>query len=153
MVFAKHDRQFIVDAGGMAAYCIRPEARKVMAKRAGMIHATLDFNRPYRDIIHQRGWWVMEEWLHFVETWGNVILQPYKDTKGKMVEILHDGDVRIAWKALRCVVAHFMRADAANDDMEACNAAAEAIAAYSKHVQTVFGLRACTYNLHMIVCR
>ena len=140
-------------AGSMASYCIKTEARQVMARRADMLHATVDFNRPYRDIVNKRGWWVMEEWLHFTETWSNVILQPYKDSKGKTVHILHDDELRAAWKALRHVVSHLMRADDEHVSAQACTAVAEALATYSKHVESVFGLRACTYNLHMIVCR
>ena len=124
-----------------------------MTSHAGLLHATMDFSCPYQDIVRSRGWWVMEEWLHWVETWSLVILQPYKTDKGAVVETVHDEDVRMAWKALKHMIMHFMRADPAHATQEACATVADAVTLYSKHVKAVFGLRACTYNLHMIVCR
>ncbi len=51
-------------AGSMADYCIKKEARNVMIARAAMIHSTIDFGRPYSDVVQKRGCWVMEELLH-----------------------------------------------------------------------------------------
>ena len=55
-------------------------AKKVMRQRAADIVPTLDFNRPYRDVLQSRGEWVMEEYLHFIETWAVHILAPYKSS-------------------------------------------------------------------------
>ena len=83
---------------------------------------------------------------------SNVILQPYKDEKGRTVQILHDERVRIAWKAMRLIQKHFMRAEEENATPEARANVAEAISVYNKNIELVFGMRACTYNLHMLNC-
>ena len=69
------------------------------------------------------------------------------------VQILHDERVRIAWKAMRLIQKHFMRAEEENATPEARANVAEAISVYSKNIELVFGVRACTYNLHMLDCR
>ena len=75
-------------------FCISREARHVMSHRAETIHSTLDFSRPYRDIVNRRGRWVMEEWKHWTETWSVFIVQPYKDKKSKqMTPVIADPEV------------------------------------------------------------
>lgn len=78
----------------MPAYCITVDARKAMTQRASMIHFTIDFERPYKDIVHQRHDWVMENWLHWTETFSVLVLQPIK--QGQMFcDVLHDP--RVLW--------------------------------------------------------
>ena len=62
-----------------------------------MIHSTIDFGRPYSDVVHKRGYWVMEELLHSVETWSVVIFQPYKlSGSSRSIPILHNQDAEVA---------------------------------------------------------
>lgn len=51
----------------MPAYCITVDAGKAMTQRASMMHSTIDFGRPYKDIGYQRHDWLMENWLHWIE--------------------------------------------------------------------------------------
>ena len=62
-------------------------AKKVMSNRAAHIVQTMDFDRPYRDIIHQRGEWTMEDWLHWTETWSVFVLGPYKNRSNRIVQV------------------------------------------------------------------
>ena len=43
--------------------------------------------------------WVMEQWLHWIETWSVIILQLYKHNN-KVVEVLHDIRVMKIWKVM-----------------------------------------------------
>lgn len=82
--------------GNMAEYCVKPPACKIKTQRAAMLHSTIDFGRRYKDIVDGRGHWVMEQWLHWTETWSVIILQPYN---GK--PILHQPEILKMWNALR----------------------------------------------------
>lgn len=123
-----------------------------MTARASMVHSTVDFGRPYKDIVHRRGYWVMEEWLHWTETWSIIILQPYKHGSISL-PILHDKDTLKMWQALQAICLHFMRAFAEHDSEARCQAVAGHLRAYSKAVERKFGPSECKYNLHLIVCR
>lgn len=137
----------------MPEYCITTEARKIMINRANAVYATVDFNRPYRDIVKKRSWWVMEDWLHWSETWSRIILQPYLSVSRHTTHILHHSEIRVMWQALRTVVSHFMRPDEDDASTEACSSTKEALHTYSTLVEQVFGHKGCTPNLHMVVCR
>lgn len=97
----------------MDEFCISREAQHVMSYQAETIHSTLDFNRPYRDIVTRRGRWVMEEWkLWWMETRSVFILQPYKDKKSRqMTPVIADPEVLNMWGAVRRVVMHFMQTE------------------------------------------
>ncbi len=139
-------------AGSMADYCIKKEARNVMIARAAMIHSTIDFGRPYSDVVQKRGYWVMEELLQFTETWSVMIFQPYK--KGSaIIPILHDKDTLEMWQSFRVIVHHFMRSFAENASDAACDKVALHLRRYSQGVEKVFGPSQCKYNMHHVVCR
>ncbi|DBB01368.1 TPA: hypothetical protein ACH3X1_013672 [Trebouxia sp. C0004] len=136
--------------GSMADYCIKKEARTVMIARAAMIHSTIDFGRPYSDAVQKRGYWVMEELLHFTETWSVIIFQPYK--KGSaIIPILHDKDTLEMWQSFRVIVHHFMRSFAEHASDAACDKVALHLRRYSQGVEKVFGPSQCKYNLHHVV--
>ncbi|DBA77854.1 TPA: hypothetical protein ACH3X1_009208 [Trebouxia sp. C0004] len=136
--------------GSMADYCIKKEARNVMIARAAMIHSTIDFGRPYSDVVQKRGYWVMEELLHFTETWSVIIFQPYK--KGSaIIPILHDKDTVEMWQSFRVIVHHFMRSFAEHASDAACDKVALHLRRYSSGVEKVFGPSQCKYNLHHVV--
>lgn len=134
------------------AYCITSNARQAMKHRASMFHSTIDFERPYADIVEQRQIWVMENWLHWTETFSVVILQPYKQG-GVFCEVFHDARVSSMWQSLRAIVFHFMRPMAEHAQETAVAQVQEHLRLYSRLVQEVFGPSACNYNLHMINCR
>ncbi|DBA72076.1 TPA: hypothetical protein ACH3X2_010806 [Trebouxia sp. C0005] len=81
------------------------EARAIMEARARIMQSTLDFGPPYRDILERRGYWTMEEWLHWSETWSVIILQPFMQG----APIIHDSQILETWQALRAIILHFMR--------------------------------------------
>ena len=47
--------------------------RKKMSSRAKYLVLTSDMGRPYTDILRCKGTWVMENWLHWAETFCPVI--------------------------------------------------------------------------------
>lgn len=139
-------------AGSMPDYCIKKEAKNIMIARAAMIHSSIDFGRPYSDVVQKRGYWIMEELLHFTETWFIINFQPYK--KGSAtVPILHDKDILEMWQSFRAIAHHFMRPFAEHASDAACDKVAFHLRRYSQGVERVFGPRECKFNLHHIVCR
>ena len=139
-------------AGNLADYCIKKEARSVMTVRAAMIHSTIDFGRPYSDVVNQRDYWVMEELLHFTETWSVIIFQPYRRGSA-VIPILHNKDVLEMWQSFRAIVHHFMRSFTEHTSDAACEKVQYHLQRYSQGVEKVFGPEQCKYNLHHMVCR
>ena len=113
-----------------------------------MLHSTIDFGRPYDDIVDARGYWVMEQWLHWTETWSVIILQPYNG-----ILVLHHPDILTMWEALRGIVIHFMRPMVEHAEQPAKDEVQRQLSVYSQLAQTVFGPTHCKWNLHMINCR
>lgn len=123
-----------------------------MSSRACLLTSTIDFGRPYKDIVDDKGTWTMEEWLHWALDWSVGILQPY--TSGNStVPIIHDTDVMRMWTALRHIVLHFMRPFEDHAEAQEQERVAESLKTYSCLVEKVFGPRGCSYNLHLICCR
>jgi hypothetical protein len=46
-----------------------------MRARLGHITCTMDFGRPYRCIVDEHGHYVMEDYLHFTESFSVLVLQ------------------------------------------------------------------------------
>lgn len=59
-------------------YALPPAARRAMADRYQGILLTCDFGRPYRCVVNQRGHWVMEDYVNWLEVHSVYILQPYQ---------------------------------------------------------------------------
>ena len=116
-----------------------------------MLHSTIDFDRPYEDIVETKNHWVMEQWLHYTETFSVVVLQDYKSKTG-VVSILHDLRVSETWTALRAVVMHVLLPMAENA-LAAIDKVREQLRRYSCWVEEVFGPSRCNWNLHMVNCR
>lgn len=123
-----------------------------MTVRAAMIHSTIDFGRPYSDVVNQRDYWVMEELLHFQETWSVIIFQPYRRGSA-VIPILHNKDVLEMWQSFRAIVHHFMRSFTEHTSDAACEKVQYHLQRYSQGVEKVFGPEQCKYNLHHMVCR
>ena len=122
-----------------------------MTARAANTKAPRDFNRPYRNIVDKHKQWTMEEWPHFVEAFSPYILSLHpKALHGQM---LHDGRLREKRPLLREVTLHHCRVTAGNDSTEARAAAHDKLFKYAKLVSQHFGVKACSYNLHLMVCR
>ena len=119
-----------------------------MTQRSAMLHSTIDFGRSYGDIEDARGYWGMEQWLHWTETWSVIILQPFNG-----IPVLHHPDILTMWEALRGIVCHFMRPMVEHADQAAKDEVQRRLSVYSQLAQTVFGPAHCKWNLHMINCR
>ena len=107
-----------------------------------MLHSTIDFDCPYEDIVETKNHWVMEQWLHYTETFS-VVLQDYKSKTG-IVSILHDMRVSEMWTALRAVVMHFLRPMAENALPAAIDKVQEQLRRYSCLVEEVLALHVAT---------
>jgi hypothetical protein len=60
--------------GQAPALIISKAGRKQMSERAKHLVLTSDMGRPYTDIVKYKGTWVMENWLHWAETFSPVIV-------------------------------------------------------------------------------
>lgn len=85
-------------------YRIPTWGRAVMVARAQHLRLTDDFGRPYLDVVNCRGSWVIENYLHFLETFSIYIFSPHA-TQG---ELLND-TLRTMWQHLRNAVLAVLR--------------------------------------------
>lgn len=122
-----------------------------MTARAKQITATRDFNRPYTDIVDKWKHWTMEEWLCFAEAFSPYVLSPHPKAPGG--HVLHDPRLREMWSLLRDVTLHHCRVTAESDSAETRAAVHDTLFQYAKLVSQHLGVKACTYNLHLMVCR
>ena len=122
-----------------------------MTARAKNVMIPRDFNRPYRDIVDKHKQWTMEEWLHFVEAFSPYVLSPHNKAPGG--HVLHDARLREMWPLLRDVTLHHCRVTPGSDSAEAREATHTKLFKYAKLVSQPFGVKACSYNLHLMVCR
>ena len=122
-----------------------------MTARAKQITATRDFNRPYNDIVDKWKHWTMEEWLCFAEAFSPYVLSPHPKAPGG--HVLHDPRLREMWSLLRDVTLHHCRVTAESDSAETRAAVHDTLFQYAKLVSQHLGVKACTYNLHLMVCR
>ncbi|BDA51631.1 hypothetical protein COCOBI_19-1870 [Coccomyxa sp. Obi] len=137
--------------GVPAAWCYLPKInRQIMADRASHLTMTRDFGRSYRDIVDKHKQWTMEEWIHFVESWSPYILADLPKCGGP---ILPDPRLRQMWTLLREATLHYVSATPGNGTLEEQQAAHDKLQQYAKLVEQHFGIRTCTYNLHLLVCR
>ena len=88
---------------------ISSAARKVISARYKMLNITSDFNRPPRDCITARGFWTMEEYQCFTETWSVIVFQPEVVPGGRgraesETHVLYDARLRAMWRHIRQVV-------------------------------------------------
>ena len=139
-------------AGEHASWYLLPSGnRKIMKDRAAHIKAPRDFNRPYRDIVDRHRQWTMEEWIHFVEAWSPYVLSTHPKLPGG--NVLHDERLQEMWGLLRAVTLHYCRATPGNGTPAKQKEAHDMLMRYAKLVSQHFGIKACTYNLHLLCCR
>ena len=121
-----------------------------MTSREAAIRRTLDFGRPYQDIVLKRGSYVMEDWLHFAETYSVAILA--EDQAGNQLLAPPYSEM---WAHLRNALLHYFRASRSDETatLECSKAAHEDLKAYARLLQENMGIRACKYNLHLLICR
>lgn len=84
-----------------------------------------DFNRPPRDCVNARGFWTMEEYLCFVETWSVILFQlvvvPARRGCAKSEKhVLHDERLRAMWQHIRAVVLLMCRPHSGAVEATAC---------------------------------
>ena len=128
-------------------WIVRADCRKIMARRAGHVILTNDFNRPYRCVIKQRGNWVMEDYLHFLE-YSRYI---FHDEAGR--SLFPCPDVKAAWESLRAGILHYFRYEEGGFSDDARSAAFYNLYDFAQRWERLVGLRGCTYNLHLLLCR
>lgn len=140
--------------GDAARWYVLPQAyRRILTGRARHIIATRDFNRPYRDIVERYKQWTMEEWLHFTECWAPYLLSNYTAPDIPGGHMLHDARLREMWAVLRDIVLHYCRVTPDNGTPAAQLEAHRKLLEYAALVREHLGLKACTYNLHLLCCR
>ena len=133
-------------------YELPPKAKRLMGMRAQALVVTCDFNRPYRCIVHKRGNWVMENWLHWTETFSVLVLMPERSG----VHVIHTPELRRMWELLRSAVLFFLRSpenDGEHSYLAQCEEARDNLWEYAKMAEELFQHRLCKYNLHQVCCR
>lgn len=128
-------------------FVISSAARAVIKERARHIVQTCDFQRAYSDIVDKRGYWVMEDWLHWTETWSVYVLMPHNGTP-----VLPEPAMSM-WKHLRAGLLYFCRVHPLPDVAQSAEDACAELLEYAKLVEQHFGPKMCKFNLHVIICR
>ena len=50
------------------------DSKAILRKRAGDLKLTSDFGRPYKDVVHYHKGYMLDDWLHFMETFSIYLL-------------------------------------------------------------------------------
>eukprot|EP00884_Botryococcus_braunii_P007856 jgi/Botrbrau1/17071/Bobra.31_2s0002.2 len=129
---------------------ISKRARKIIKKRARGIMNTMNFGRPYTRISKNMGTWVMEAWLHWLETWIVYILRP-EGGRALLAPALE-----AMWDNLRRGLVYYLRSCLHKDQDDiptTCQEATAMLREFARLAEVHFGPKLCTYNLHMLICR
>lgn len=112
-------------------------ARKIIAARAAHVRATDDFGRGYSCVVNARGSWVMENYLHFLETFSVYIFAPH-NTLG---DVLPDERLRKMWGHLRNALLTILRplGGLHKTAVEAAKYAQAELKEYGKYAEKDFG--------------
>jgi len=110
---------------------------------------TSDMGRPYTDIIRYKGTWVMENWLHWAETFSPVVSH----------DVLRQScpEAFQAWVHLRKAFLHYLCSHGWYEDysfeekLEVRGDARDHMRAYAKFVESEMGVQYCTLNLRLLV--
>jgi hypothetical protein len=117
-------------------------AIKVIKSRAAHFTATCDIGRTYMCVVTKRGNMTMEHWLSFLEH--------------DSVYIFHDVlPARFAsmWLHLRKGLLYAFRKEPVHDAADGVDGMMEALHRYADELYDTFGLTACKYNLHVLLCQ
>jgi hypothetical protein len=129
-------------------YAFSRPALKIIESRAKHVILTDDFNRPYRDIADKKGHYVMEDWLHFMESYSLYILS----TDGAP-DLWPDVEMKEAWDHLRTGLMHYFRYNEDDFTIEKRALARSHLIDFAKIWQRRIGITGCTFNLHTLICR
>ena len=130
------------------AFAIPNADRKKMSRRARYLVLTSDMGRPYTDIVRYKGTWVMENWLHWAETFCPVIAH---DVLKESCPQAFD-----AWMHLRRAFLHYLCSHEWYDHLDARQKEKARVEAkvsmrtYAEFVESKLGIQFCTINLRML---
>jgi len=128
--------------------CIPNRVRKIISQRAKYLVLTSDMGRPYTDIVRYKGTWVMENWLHWAETFSPVIAH----------DVLQENcpEAFDAWLHLRRAFLHYLcshdwydHLDAGEKDKARVDAKVS-MRTYAEFVESKLGIEYCTINLRLL---
>ena len=109
---------------------------------------TNDHGRPFTDVVGRINW-VAENYLVFLDL-SEYVFQPEPDG----TSIWPSEAMRKAWGYLRAALLHYFRHEG-NADAASAEARREALfnlRRFAQILEGLVGLKACTYNLHLLVC-
>ncbi len=130
----------------LPSWIFKSAQREILQHRVKMLILSNDFSRPYRDVVSKRGYWVMEDYLNFLEISVFVL----SDYRGESVWPCTQ--LREAWMFLRAALSHYMRYEPGSMTVERRLEAADALYRFSMAWEGLVGARGCSYNLHMLNC-
>lgn len=122
---------------------LMPAANKlVLKKRAGDLQEPADVGRRYKCMVQRLGQYTMEDLVNFVE-FGSV----------RMLDGLVDDDVAEMWNKWRSGILRFLREKRVHGVEETVEGAFKNLLDFAKLLEQKQGLKECTYNLHILLCR
>lgn len=128
-------------------WSLQPWALRTIKGRASQIKSTLDFGRGYTCVVEHANSWVMEQWVHWLESWSVIIL---RSDAGRPVLT---PALRRMWDCLRRGLLYFVRVRPLEDVPKTADEATKLLKRFGCLLERYVGAQACSSNLHMLVCR
>ncbi|GFR42747.1 hypothetical protein Agub_g3685 [Astrephomene gubernaculifera] len=128
---------------------------RAIRERSSHITVSSDFGRAYRCIIVHRGGYLLEDWLHFCETFSHYIFRDV--TRNGIKSPVLPPPVREMWQHLQAAVGHYFRPlhyKTRADFVAASRAAHESLVQFAKLAERRgFPGHTFSVNLHICICR
>lgn len=123
------------------------ENKKIVMARASHLVNTIDFGRGYLDIVSRRKSMVMEQWVHFIESWNVYVLKHHNGRP------LLPKKTQEMWDCLRKGLLYFLRLFPTDDAPKQCSEAVASLKRYAEIAEEEKQYSLCMYNLHVLICR
>jgi hypothetical protein len=116
--------------------------KRIVRGRDGDMSEPADVGRRYKCICHKLGHYTMEDLVNFLE-FGCV----------RVLDGVLDPDLANVWRLFRQGMLFFLRERHVSDVAATAEDAWDCLYAFGKALHARFGVTACKYNLHIILCR
>lgn len=146
-------------------YAFKKDARATMADRGENFKKFAfphDINRPYRCVVNERGFWTIEDYLHFITFLSDYVLYSdpalpedlFSSHYGHMEWDGEGNPIRAMFNHLRDAMVHYMLVPKKDEWTEAARLKARNhLVQFAQLAEKIFGPKFCTYNLHVLVCQ
>jgi hypothetical protein len=116
--------------------------KRVVKSRTTNLSEPSDVGRRYKCFLTKLGTYTMEDFVNFLE-FGCI----------RMLDGVVDADVASLWTSFRTGILYFLREKKVDGVAQNVDDAYKALYTFSKKLYDQFGITACRYNVHVLLCR